>query len=191
MPVPVLRKGRRTPPAFLKQERCMKAIALAAAVGALAIGIATPPSAQARTCFRETLNDSAGHHAVMRGCAADRHHMRTARRIITRTTRVVTTDDYVTTTPVRTRTRYYSTRASREEIVGYGSSTYVPTTQYSAVSQPGYAVTCGPGNSANWGYGYYYGSSSPPWCQTSASSHPAFAGGSGQFTRHPMLGWGY
>ena len=31
----------------------MKSIALAAAVGALAVGLASPPSAQARTCFRE------------------------------------------------------------------------------------------------------------------------------------------
>ena len=104
----------------------------------------------------------------------------------------MTTDDYVTTTPVRTRTRYYSARIPRNEIVEYGSSTYtVPRTQYSAVYQPSYAMRCGPGNSANWGYNYYYGSSSPPWCQASASSHPAFAGGSGQFTNHPMLGWGY
>src|SRR5919202_7110454 len=151
-PSPVLRTGRRPSPAFLRQERCMKAIALAAAAGALALGLATPPSAQARTCFRETLNDSAGHHAVMRGCAADRHHMtRHARRTVTKTTRVVTTDDYVTTRPVRTRTRYYSTRMPREEIVGYGSSTYVPTTRYSAAYQPGYAVTCGPGNRGNGG----------------------------------------
>src|SRR5690349_8459695 len=88
------------------------------------------------------------------------------RRSVTRTTRVVTTDDYVTTTPVRTRTRYYSARIPRNEIVEYGSSTYtVPRTQYSAVYQPSYAMRCGPGNSANWGYNYYYGSSSPPWCQ--------------------------
>jgi hypothetical protein len=169
----------------------MKAIALTAAVGALALGLAAPPSAQARTCFRESLTDSAGHHTVMRGCSVARHHaIRSARRMVTKTTKVVTTDDYVTT-PVRTR-RYYSTRVPRSEIVEYGSSTYaVPTTRYSASYQPGYAVTCGPGNSANWGYGYYYGSSSPPWCQASASSHPAFTGGSGQFTRHPMLGWGY
>lgn len=171
----------------------MKSIALAAAVGALAIGLVSPPSAQARTCFRESLSDSAGHHAVMRGCSTARHHaVRTARRSVTRTTRVVTTDDYVTTTPVRTRTRYYSARIPRNEIVEYGSSTYtVPRTQYSAVYQPSYAMRCGPGNSANWGYNYYYGSSSPPWCQASASSHPAFTGGSGQFTNHPMLGWGY
>jgi hypothetical protein len=170
----------------------MKAIALAAAVGALALGLASPPSAQARTCFRETLNDSAGHHAVMRGCSADRRHMvrhpmRTAHRTPTRTTRVVTTDDYITTAPVRSRT----VRMPRNEIIEYGSSTYTaPTTQYSATYQPGY-VACGPGNSANWGYSNFYGTSSPPWCQASASSHPAFAGGSGQFTQHPMLGWGY
>jgi len=42
----------------------MKSIALAAAVGALAVGLVSPPSAQARTCFRESLSDSAGHHAV-------------------------------------------------------------------------------------------------------------------------------
>ena len=165
----------------------MKAIALAAAFGALAVGLAASPSAQARTCFRETVN-APGKHEVIRGCMTDRRH---AVRRITKTTRVVTTDDYVTTRPVRTH-RYYSARVPRQEIVGYGSSTYTaPTSQYSAAYQPGYAVGCGPGNSANWGYGYYYGSSSPPWCQASASSHPAFAGGSGQFTRHPMLGWGY
>ncbi len=113
----------------------MKSIALAAAVGALAVGLASPPSAQARTCFRESLSDSAGHHAVMRGCSTARHHaLRTTRRAVTRTTRVVTTDDYFTTTPVRTRTRYYS---PRNEIVEYGSSTYTaPTTQYSTVYQP-------------------------------------------------------
>src|SRR5437763_15341079 len=104
----------------------MKSIALAAAVGALAVGLASPPTAQARTCFRESLSDSAGHHAVMRGCSTARHHaLRTTRRAVTKTTRVVTTDDYFTTTPVRTRTRYYSTR---NEIVEYGSSTYTATT---------------------------------------------------------------
>src|SRR6266550_648314 len=120
----------------------MKSIALAAAVGALAVGLASPPPAQARTCFRESLSDSAGHHAVMRGCSTARHHaLRTTRRAVTRTTRVVTTDDYFTTTPVRTRTRYYS---PRNEIVEYGSSTYTaPTTQYSTVYQPSYAMRRG------------------------------------------------
>jgi len=138
----------------------MKSIALAAAVGALAVGLASPPSAQARTCFRESLSDSAGHHAVMRGCSTARHHaLRTTRRAVTRTTRVVTTDDYFTTTPVRTRTRYYS---PRNEIVEYGSSTYTaPRTQYSTAYQPSYAMRCGPGNSANWGYNYYYGGAKP------------------------------
>src|SRR6476659_6207254 len=56
-----------------KQEKLMKAIVLAAAAGALALGLATPP-AQARTCFRESLTDSAGHHAIMRGCSVARHH---------------------------------------------------------------------------------------------------------------------
>jgi hypothetical protein len=170
----------------------MKAIALAAAVGALALGLA-PPSAQARTCFRDTVTDSAGHHTMMRGCSVARHHaLRSAHRTVTRTTRVVTSDDYVTTVPVRTRThRYYSSRMPRNEIVGYGSSYPTVSTQYSTMYQPGYAAVCGPGNSARWGYGYHYGSSSPPWCQASASSHPAFAGGSGQFAYHPAYGWGY
>jgi hypothetical protein len=171
----------------------MKTIALAAAVGALALGLATPP-AQARTCFRQTVTDSAGHHAMMRGCSVARHHAaRAAHRTVTRTTKVVTTDDYVTTVPVRTRMhRHYSWRAPRNEIIGYGSSTYTaPATQYSTMYQPGYAAVCGPGNSSRWGYGNYYGSSSPPWCQASASSHPAFAGGSGQFASHPGFGWGY
>jgi hypothetical protein len=166
----------------------MKAIVLAAAVGALALGFASP-SAQARTCFKETVT-SPSHHTVMRGCSVARHHaVRHARRMVTRTTRVVTTDDYVTTTvPVRTRThRYFSARIPRNEIVGYGSSTYTPTAAY----QPGYAAVCGPGDSSRWGYAPYYGSSYRPWCQASASSHPAYAGGSGQFAYHPAYGWGY
>jgi len=48
-----------------------------------------------------------------------------------------------------------------------------------------------PAGSAAWGYRYYYGSSSYPNWQASASSHPAFEGGSGQFSYHPGLGWGY
>ena len=48
-----------------------------------------------------------------------------------------------------------------------------------------------PSGSARWGYTYYYGSSSYPTWQASASPHPAFAGGSGQFAYHPGFGWGY
>lgn len=170
----------------------MKAIALTAAALAVAALSWSASPANARTCFRETVNGP-GHHTMIRGCTAAHHALRTARRVVTRTTRVVTTDDYLTT-PVRTRVRhrYYSYRAPREEVIEYGSS-YVPParTTYSTVYQPGYFVTCGPGTSRNWGYNYYYGSNSPPTCQASASSHPAFEGGSGQFTYHPAYGWGY
>jgi hypothetical protein len=111
--------------------------------------------------------------------------------MVTKTTRVVTTDDYVTTTvPVR-RTkvhRYYSARMPRT-VVGYGSSTY-PTARYRTSYQTAYAGPCVPA-SARWGYGYHYGSSAPPTCQASASSHPAFYGGSGGFAFHPGYGWGY
>src|SRR5262249_6945171 len=143
----------------------MKAIALAAAAGALALGLTTPP-AQALTCFHKTVSDSAGNHAVFRGCSSTRHNARTARRTVTRTTRVVTNAFYPTWLPVRTRThRFYSYRAPREEIVTYGSSTYTPPIpQTATVYQPRYAAVCGPGNSTNWGYGPYYGSSSPWWC---------------------------
>jgi hypothetical protein len=172
----------------------MKAIALTvAAVAVAALSWPTSP-AHARTCFRETVNGP-GRHEMIRGCSVARHHaLRTSRRTVTRTTRVVTTDDYITT-PVRTRVRthrYYSFRAPREEIVGYGSS-YVPParTTYSTAYRPGYVVACGPGTSANWGYTNYYGSNTPPTCQASPSSHPAFYGGSGQFTYHPGFGWGY
>ena len=48
-----------------------------------------------------------------------------------------------------------------------------------------------PAGSAAWGYTYYYGSSSYSTPEASASSHPAFYGGSGQFAYHPGLGWGY
>ena len=171
----------------------MKAIALtAAALAVAALSWPTSP-ANARTCFRETINRP-GTHELIRGCTVARHHaLRTSRRVVRTTTRVVTSDDYFTT-PVRTRIRthrYYSYRAPREEVIEYGSS-YVPPAQttYSTNYQPAY-VTCGPGNSANWGYSGYYGNNSPPWCQASASSHPSFYGGSGQFTVHPGYGWGY
>src|SRR5438045_8657553 len=154
-------------PACLKQEILMKTIAIAAALGALALAWASP-QAQARTCVRESVTGPAGHHTMMR-CTAGRHHA--ARRTVT-TTRTVTTDDYVTTTtPSRRVRRYYSVRAPRRTIVGYGSR-YNPG-WYGTRYQPPYSAPYDPA-SARWGYGYYYGSSAPPTWQASASSHPAF-----------------
>jgi hypothetical protein len=171
----------------------MKAIALTAAAVAVAALSWPTALAQAATCFHKTISGP-GRHETIRGCTVAWHHpLRTTRRTVTRTTRVVSTDTFATV-PVRTRVvrhRFYSFRAPQEEIVQYGSS-YVPPAQttYTTTYQPAY-VTCGPGNRTNWGYNYYYGDNSPPWCQASASSHPSFYGGSGQFTAHPGLGWGY
>jgi hypothetical protein len=45
--------------------------------------------------------------------------------------------------------------------------------------------------SSAWGYPYWYGSNSPWTGQTSASSHPAYYGGSGGYAYHPAYGFGY
>ena len=45
--------------------------------------------------------------------------------------------------------------------------------------------------SSAWGYPYWYGSNSPWTWQTSASSHPAYYGGSGGYAYHPAYGFGY
>jgi hypothetical protein len=167
----------------------MKAIALtAAALGLAALSWPTAP-ADAATCFRETVTGPAGHHTWTRGCTVARHHaMHASRRMVRTTTRVVTTDDYATTPVYRTRThRYYSVLVPRQETLAYGSSSYYPASGSSY--QSSYAAPCPA--SAQWGYRYYYGSAFPPTCEASASSHPAFYGGSGQYTYHPGLGWGY
>ena len=162
----------------------MKSLAITAALGALALAWASP-QAEARTCVRESVTGPAGHHTMMR-CTMGRHHA--ARRTVT-TTRTVTTDDYVTTTsPSRRVSRYYSVRAPRRTIVGYGSS-YNPG-WYGTQYQSAYAVPYGPA-SARWGYRYYYGSSFRPTWQASASSHPAYYGGSGGYAYHPAYGFGY
>src|SRR5204863_6600436 len=81
----------------LKQEILMKTIAIAAAVGALALAWASP-QAQARTCVQKSVTGPAGHHTMMK-CTTARHHaFRGAHRTVTRTTRTVVTDDYITTT---------------------------------------------------------------------------------------------
>ena len=166
----------------------MKTIAIAAAVGALALAWASP-QAQARTCVRQSVTGPAGHHTMMK-CTTGRHHAaRGARRTVTRTTRTVVTDDYITTTaPSRRVSRYYSVRMPRNTVVGYGSS-YNPG-WYGAQYQSTYAVPYAPAR-ARWGYGYHYGSSFVPTWQASASSHPAYYGGSGGFAYHPGYGWGY
>ena len=45
--------------------------------------------------------------------------------------------------------------------------------------------------SSAWGYPYWYGSNSPWTGQASASSHPAYYGGSGGYAYHPAYGFGY
>ena len=45
--------------------------------------------------------------------------------------------------------------------------------------------------SSVWGYPYWYGSNSPWTGQASASSHPAYYGGSGGYAYHPAYGFGY
>jgi hypothetical protein len=40
-------------------------------------------------------------------------------------------------------------------------------------------------------YPYWYGSNSPWTWQASASSHPAYYGGSGGYAYHPAYGFGY
>jgi hypothetical protein len=42
-----------------------------------------------------------------------------------------------------------------------------------------------------WGYPYWYGSNSPWTGSASASSHPAYYGGSGGYAYHPAYGFGY
>ena len=45
--------------------------------------------------------------------------------------------------------------------------------------------------SSAWGYPYWYGSNSPWTGSASASSHPAYYGGSGGYAYHPAYGFGY
>ena len=94
----------------------MKTIAIAAAVGALALAWASP-QAQARTCVQKSVTGPAGHHTMMK-CTTARHHaFRGAHRTVTRTTRTVVTDDYITTTaPSRRVSRYYSVRMPRNTV---------------------------------------------------------------------------
>ena len=70
------------------------------------------------------------------------------------------------------------------------SYSYAPAYNYAPGYQLNYPAPYPAGSSA-WGYRYYYGSSSYPTWQASASSHPAFYGGSGMYSYHPWLGWGY
>jgi hypothetical protein len=66
----------------------------------------------------------------------------------------------------------------------YGPYAYSP---YAAPYIYGYPSTA----SSAWGYPYWYGTNSPWTGQASASSHPAYYGGSGGYAYHPAYGFGY
>jgi hypothetical protein len=82
--------------------------------------------------------------------------------------------------------------AASAQYVTYGpypyAAQYAPYAYNSYWAPPyGYPATA----SSAWGYPYWYGSNSPWSGEASASSHPAYYGGSGGYAYHPAYGFGY
>lgn len=88
-----------------------KAIAVAAVLGAAALGWSALPANAATECFRENITRPGGFHEIVQRCVT-RHVVAPAPRSVTTTTRTMTRE-YVTTQPVA---RAY------DEDVYYGSS---------------------------------------------------------------------
>ena len=105
-----------------------QAIAAAAVLGAAALGWSALP-ANAAECFRETIARPGGFHEIVQRCET-RRIVPPAPRTVTRTTRTVTRDYYVTEPSYTTVTRdyYYTRPAPRvwDEDVYYGSSVAAP-----------------------------------------------------------------
>jgi hypothetical protein len=72
----------------------------------------------------------------------------------------------------------------------YGAYPYAAPYAYSPYwAAPSYAYPA-TARSA-WGYPSWYGSNAPWTGEASASSHPAYYGGSGGYAYHPAYGFGY
>lgn len=106
-----------------------KAIAVAAVVGAAALGWSALPANAATQCFRENVMRPGGFHEIVQRCET-RHIVPPAPRTVTRT-RTITRDYYVTEpsyTTTYTRDYYYTRPVPRawDEDVYYGSSLAPP-----------------------------------------------------------------
>jgi len=84
--------------------------------------------------------------------------------------------------------------AASAQYVGYGAypstapyAPYAYNPYWAAPYSYSYPATA----SSAWGYPYWYGSNSPWTVSASASSHPAYYGGSGGYAYHPAYGFGY
>ena len=72
----------------------------------------------------------------------------------------------------------------------YGAYPYAAPYAYSRYwAAPSYAYPATA--SSAWGYPRWYGSNTPWTGEASASSHPAYYGGSGGYAYHPAYGFGY
>ena len=130
-----------------------KAIAVAAVLGGAALGWSALP-ANAAQCFHETIAHPGGFREIVQRCET-RHIIPPAPRTVTRTTRTVTRDYFVTEpsfTTSFTRDDFYTRPMPRawDEDVYYGSS-FAPG--YGSRFAPGYGSSFSPGSPySDWGY---------------------------------------